>query len=84
MDFIDQTEQYWRNRGLEWSPESTVQNFQLSGPRRRAEALDMLDAELRNIGEIPDNAVAMRRAADMVALRQTLDDVHHSLLKVNR
>jgi hypothetical protein len=83
-DFIDRTENHWRNRGLSYSPENAVHNFQLYGPRKRAEALDQLDTELRNIEEISDNVSAIRRAAEMVELRQTLDDVHHNLLKVNR
>ena len=42
-DFLERTADYWRNRGLDWSPESTVENFGLHGPRKRAEALDQLD-----------------------------------------
>lgn len=83
-DFIERTEQHWRNRGLEWSQENTVQTFMISGPKRRAAALDQLDTELRNIEEISDNVSAIRRAAEMVELRKALDTVHHSLLKINR
>ena len=54
-DFLERTADYWNNRGLDWSPESTVENFGLHGPRKRAEALDQLDTELANFEPTREN-----------------------------
>lgn len=81
-DPIKRMEDAWRNwRGDEWTPEKCVQNFQLYGPRKRAEALDGFDSELQNVEPTMEN---MRRYAELAELRQSLDNVHHALLKVNR
>ena len=80
-DFLERTADYWRNRGLDWSPESTVENFGLHGPRKRAEALDQLDTELANFEPTTEN---MRKGAEMLGLRRNLREVHHNLLKVSR
>ncbi len=80
-NFIEQTANYWRNRGLEWSPENTVENFTLYGPRKRADALDQLDSEL---AKVEPTAGDLREYTEMVGLRRNLDSVHHALLKANR
>ena len=46
-DFSEKVESFWSNRGLEWSPDKALEHFTLYGPRKRSEALDLLDQEYR-------------------------------------
>jgi hypothetical protein len=79
--FIEKTESFWNNRGLEWSPEKARDHFALHGPRQRAEAMDQLDSELRSCEPTMGN---MRKYSELHELRQDLDRIHHSLNRVNR
>jgi hypothetical protein len=80
-DFLEKTEQFWRNRGHEWSPGQAQEHFKLYGPRKRSEALDQLDAELRSVEPTMEN---LRKMTELGELRQDLDVIHHTLLKVRR
>jgi hypothetical protein len=80
-DFFDRTQAHWSNRGQEYSPEAAVNNFKLYGPRKRAEALDQLDSEIRNFEPSMEN---LRKVTELSDLGQQLRDTHDALLKAKR
>ena len=49
-EFLDRVSNFWRNRGLAYSPDALVQNLQLYGPAKRAAMLDEFDNALRDQG----------------------------------
>jgi hypothetical protein len=79
--FIAKTENFWRNRGLEWSPEKALDHFMLYGPKKRAEAMDQIDEELRNFEPTTEN---LRQMMELREIRQNFDAVHHQAMKVGR
>jgi hypothetical protein len=64
------------------STEDMVDDFAIYGLKKRAEALENLDTELR--GEIGSGAHALRRHARLIGLRQKMGDVHDALRKAKR
>jgi hypothetical protein len=57
-------------------------NFALYGPKKRAAALDSLDAELR--GDINSGSHSLRRRVQLMALRKKMCGVHEVLRKAKR
>jgi hypothetical protein len=68
--------------GEPMSVEDMADDFALYGLKKRADALESLDAELR--GEIGSGAHALRRHARLIGLRQKMGDVHAALRKAKR
>jgi hypothetical protein len=68
--------------GEPMSVEDMADDFALYGLKKRAEALDNIDAELR--GEIGSGAHALRQHARLIGLRQKMGDVHEALRKARR
>ena len=64
------------------SVEEMADDFALYGLKKRADALENLDTELR--GEIGSGAHALRRHARLIGLRQKMGDVHAALRKAKR
>jgi hypothetical protein len=64
------------------SVDQIADNFALYGLKKRADALENLDSELR--GEIGSGAHALRRHARLIGLRQKMGDVHEALRKAKR
>jgi hypothetical protein len=68
--------------GEPMSVEEMVDDFALYGLKKRADALENLDAEMR--GEIGSGAHSLRRHARLIGLRQKMGDVHAALRKAKR
>lgn len=68
--------------GEPMSVEEMADDFALYGLKKRAEALENIDDELR--GEIGSGAHALRRHARLIGLRQKMGDVHEALRKARR
>ncbi len=67
------------------SPNSVDQiadHFAIYGLKKRAEALENLDTEMR--GEIGSGAHALRRHARLIGLREKMGNVHEALRKAKR
>lgn len=59
-----------------------TENFAICGLKRRAAALESLDAELR--GEIDSGSHNLRRRVQLMALRKKMGSVHEALRKAKR
>ena len=57
-------------------------NFALYGVKKRADALEDLDAELRD--EIGSGSHSLRRRVQLMALRRKMGGVHEALRKARR
>lgn len=68
--------------GEPMSVEDMADDFALYGLKKRAEALENIDSELR--GEIGSGAHALRQHARLIGLRQKMADVHEALRKAKR
>lgn len=68
--------------GEPMSVEEMANDFALYGLKKRADALENLDTEMR--GEIGSGAHALRRHARLIGLRQRMGDVHEALRKARR
>ena len=68
--------------GEPMSVEEMADDFALYGLKKRADALENLDTEMR--GEIGSGAHALRRHARLIGLRQRMGDVHEALRKARR
>ena len=82
-DFIERSESLTSK--LYGSPASIDQmadNFALYGLKKRAAALENLDAELR--GEVDSGSHSLRRRVQLVALRNKIGGVHEALRKTRR
>jgi hypothetical protein len=82
-NFVDRAES--RTEKLYGDPmpvDEMVDNFALYGLKKRAAALEDLDAELR--GEIGSGSHSLRRHARLIALRQKIGGVHEALRKARR
>jgi len=64
------------------SIEGMVDDFALYGLRKRAAALENIDAELRS--EIGSGSHNLRRHAQLMALRKKMGGVHEALRKAKR
>jgi hypothetical protein len=80
-DFAEKTQDYWANRGHEWSAEKAQEHFSLHGPHKRAEAMDQLDAELRSIEPAMGR---LREYTELHELKQKLGQIHHTLIRAKR
>lgn len=82
-NFIERAEsQTEKVYGEPMSIEDMVDNFALYGLKKRAAALQDLDAELR--GEIGSGSHSLRRHAQLMALRHKIGGVHQALRKAKR
>ncbi len=68
--------------GEPMSIDEMVDDFALYGLKKRAAALENLDAELR--GEIGSGSHSLRRHAQLMALRKKMGGVHEALRKAKR
>jgi hypothetical protein len=68
--------------GEPMSVEEMVDDFALYGLKKRADALENIDTEMR--GEIGSGAHALRRHARLIGLRQKMGAVHDALRKARR
>lgn len=71
-----------RLHGKPVSVEDMADNFALYGLKRRAAALENLDADLH--GEIGSGAHALRRHARLIGLRQKMASLHEALRMAKR
>jgi hypothetical protein len=62
-----------------WTPEKTVEHFQLFSPAKRVEALQQLDDAVRTA-----DTSSLRKFAKLTRLRTDLENVHKDLSLVNR
>jgi hypothetical protein len=82
-DFIERSESITGK--LYDSPASIDQmadNFALYGLKKRAAALENLDAELR--GEVDSGSHSLRRRVQLMSLRNKIGSVHEALRKARR
>jgi hypothetical protein len=79
-DFIDRFERISKNwTGESWTPERTLQEFQMFGHAKRSEILDQLDEAM------PDASSGnLRRYVDLTSLRDDMGTIHHALRKAGR
>jgi hypothetical protein len=68
--------------GEPMSIDDMVDDFALYGLKKRAEALESLDTDLR--GEISSDSHSLRRHAELMTLRKKMGSVHEALRKANR
>jgi hypothetical protein len=68
--------------GEPMSIDEMVDDFALYGLKKRTEALESLDVELR--GEIGSGAHSLRRHAQLMTLRKKMGSVHEALRKAKR
>lgn len=64
------------------SADQIADDFALYGLKKRAAALENIDAELR--GEIGSGSHSLRRHAQLMALRQKMGGVHEALRRAKR
>jgi hypothetical protein len=57
-------------------------NFALYGVKKRATALEDLDAELRD--ELGSGSHSLRRRVQLMTLRRKMGNIHHALRKARR
>jgi hypothetical protein len=82
-DFIERAQSATEKLYGEPMPvDEMVDNFALYGLKKRAAALEDLDAELR--GEIGSGSHSLRRHARLMALRQKIGGMHEALRKAKR
>ncbi|MES2192906.1 MAG: hypothetical protein V4517_00700 [Pseudomonadota bacterium] len=82
-DFIERSESLTEK--LYGTPATTDQiadNFALYGVKKRADALEDLDSELRD--EIGSGSHSLRRRVQLMALRRKMGGVHAALRKARR
>jgi hypothetical protein len=68
--------------GTPASVDQIADNFALYGLKKRAAALESLDAELRD--EIDSGSHSLRRRVQLMALRRKIGGVHEALRKAKR
>lgn len=82
-DFIERTQSLTEKlHGEPASVDHIADNFALYGLKKRAEALENIDTEMR--GEIGSGAHALRRHARLIGLREKMGNVHEALRKAKR
>ena len=82
-DFLERADSITTNLyGEPMSSERMAENFALYGLKKRAEALDKFDSELR--GEIDSSPHSLRRRVALMDLRRRMDNVHQALRKAGR
>jgi hypothetical protein len=82
-DFVERTQSVTEKlHGEPASVDQIAENFALYGLKKRANALENLDTEMR--GEIGSGAYALRRHARLIGLREKMGDVHEALRKAKR
>lgn len=82
-DIIDRVESVTEKRyGRPITAEDIVHSFALYGLKKRVEALESFDAELRD--EIGSGSHSLRRRAQLMALRKKMGGVHDALRKAKR
>ena len=82
-DFIERTDSVTEKLyGQPASAEQIAENFALYGLKKRAEALEGIDFELR--GEIESGSHNLRRRVQLMALRRKIGGVHDALRKARR
>lgn len=82
-DFIERTESLSKKfYGQPMSEGEIADEFALYGLKKRVDALENLDGELRD--DIDSGTHNLRRRVQLVALRRQLGDVHAALRKARR
>ncbi len=82
-DFIERTKSLSEKLYGEPMPEGRIADeFALYGLKKRADALEDFDKELR--GDIDSGSHNLRRRVQLIALRRRLGDVHEALRKARR
>jgi hypothetical protein len=82
-DFIERAESVTdKLYGEKASVDQIADHFALYGLKKRADALESMDAELR--GEIGSGSHNLHRYAQLRALRQKMANVHEALRKARR
>jgi hypothetical protein len=82
-DFIERAESLTAKLyGKPASIDQIADNFALYGVKKRATALENIDAELR--GEIDSGSHSLRRRVQLMTLRKKMDGVHEALRKAKR
>jgi hypothetical protein len=77
IDGFERTSQNWT--GESWTPEKSIEQFQLYGAAKRATILDQLDDALRTA-----DTSNLRNYTRLTSLRRDLSNVHHAQRKVGR
>jgi hypothetical protein len=82
-DFIERAESVsGKLHGEPMNIDNLTDNFALYGLKKRAAALESLDAELR--GEIDSGSHSLRRRVQLMTLRNKIGGVHEALRKAKR
>ena len=82
-DFLERSDSVTEKlNGEPASINEIADHFALYGLRKRAEALESIDAELR--GEIGSGSHSLRRHAELMTLRRKMGRVHEALRKAKR
>ncbi len=82
-DFIERSESLTKNLyGIPATIGQIADNFALYGVKKRADALEDLDGELRD--EIGAGSHSLRRRVQLMALRRKMGGVHEALRKARR
>ena len=82
-DFIERAQSVTEKlHGEPASVDQIADNFALYGLKKRADALENIDTEMR--GEIGSGAHALRRHARLIGLRDKMGNMHEALRKAKR
>ena len=82
-DFLERSDSVTEKfNGEPASIDQIADHFALYGLKKRAEALESLDAELR--GEIGSGSHSLRRHAQLMTLRKKMGSVHEALRRAKR
>jgi hypothetical protein len=82
-DFIERSESLTEKLyGTPATIDQIADNFALYGVKKRADALEDLDSELRD--EIGSGSHSLRRRVQLIALRRKMGGVHAALRKARR
>jgi hypothetical protein len=81
-DFLEKVEKsHARHTGETWSAEKTLDNFPLYGRAKRIEALEQLDAAVK---ETPATEGALRRYTKLTGLQRDLEHMHQLMIRNGR
>jgi hypothetical protein len=79
-DFLDRVERsHERWTGEQWSPEKTLDSFMLHGRAKRIEALEQLDAAVKEAG-----TTNLREYSRLTRLQRDMESKHQAMIKSGR
>ncbi|MCC8961717.1 hypothetical protein H8A95_05125 [Bradyrhizobium sp. Pear76] len=82
-NFIDDIRDMSRNRGQEKTTAEMLDDFKMFGPEKRADMLDQVDSEFRQMS-VESDETSLRKYAEFTSFHTDMQDLHHKLRKAGR